>query len=235
MLTKVLSFGGGVNTTALLALVKLGKVNFDYVLFADTGCEWPETYNYIETVAKPLCEIPFITVKGKEGETDKLYDYLWKYKCIPFRTWRICTDKFKVKPIKKWVFSNLEDFEMSIGIDYGERHRAKSSGVDYPINYPLVEMKIDRKACMNLIRRAGIPPAQKTGCYICPFQRVSQWRELWDKHRDLFMKAEALEKNDPKYPEIYITSKPLEQIRKRRNETIQSDLGGGFACVMCHL
>lgn len=240
MMKQILSFGAGVNTMGLLALAKLGKIHFDYVLFADTGCEWPETYNYIEEVAKPLCEdlaIPFVTVRGQEGKdkVDNLYDYAWKFKFVPLRQYRICTDKFKVKPIKKWVFSHLDDFEMNIGIDFGEKHRARNSGVDYPINYPLVEQTIDRKGCKTLIKEAGIPQTRKTGCYICPFQRISQWRELWDNHKELYMKAEKLEKHSKFYPKTLITYKPLEQIRGKRDNSIQEDLDGGYVCMMCHL
>lgn len=48
MTEYVLSFGGGVNTAAILALAYRGKLQIDYAIFADTGCEIPETYDWIE-------------------------------------------------------------------------------------------------------------------------------------------------------------------------------------------
>ena len=61
-----LSFGAGVQTTAMLILVSKGEIEVDAVIFADTGAEHPETYGYIEKYDKPLCEkigIPFMTVR----------------------------------------------------------------------------------------------------------------------------------------------------------------------------
>ncbi len=86
--------------------------------------------------------------------------------------------------------------------------RAKG-GIDYVVNHPLVDMKINRLECRKIIKKAGIPQAGKTGCYICPFQRISQWRELLDIHKEIFLKVEALEKNGKKYPGTYISKKPL--------------------------
>ncbi len=233
IMKKILSFGGGVNTMALLALAKLSKIKFDYIIFADTGVEWPETYTYIKKIVKPLChelQIPFVTVKNKEP----MYDYFWRYKFIPLRYPRICTVKFKIELIKKWLFNNFTDFEVIIGISYEEKHRA-GGGIDYPVSYPLVEMKINRKECKKIIRQVGLPVPPKSGCYICPFQRISQWRDMWDRHPELFLKAEALEKNSKKYPDNLLARIPLEKLRKRRDYSVQTGLDGGFACVMCHL
>ncbi|MEM3161041.1 MAG: phosphoadenosine phosphosulfate reductase family protein, partial [Nitrososphaera sp.] len=44
----VLSYGGGVNSTALMILLVRHKLPIDYVIFADTGSERPETYTYLK-------------------------------------------------------------------------------------------------------------------------------------------------------------------------------------------
>ncbi len=65
---KVLSMGAGVQTTAMLfAFWKEEK--WDLVIFADTGDENIETYEYLENYIKPFCrvhKIKFVTVKDKE-------------------------------------------------------------------------------------------------------------------------------------------------------------------------
>jgi hypothetical protein len=58
---------------------------------------------------------------------------------------------------------------------------------------PLVEAGIDRTECVRIIEAAGLDVPQKSGCYICPFQRASQWRRLWELHPDLFERAARLE------------------------------------------
>ena len=68
---KVLSYGGGINSTAILALVKLGKYPMpDRIIFCDTGAERPETYCYMKYITKifPNIEIH----KRKENLIEQL-------------------------------------------------------------------------------------------------------------------------------------------------------------------
>jgi 3'-phosphoadenosine 5'-phosphosulfate sulfotransferase (PAPS reductase)/FAD synthetase len=63
---RILSFGGGVQTTALAILVAQGKVKADAVVFADTGAERPGTYDYMNSYTKPLLKesgVEFVTVR----------------------------------------------------------------------------------------------------------------------------------------------------------------------------
>ncbi len=67
---RILSFGGGLQTTALAIMVAKGELEIDEAVFADTGCEKPETYWYIENYIKPLflkLHIPFTVVQSKLG------------------------------------------------------------------------------------------------------------------------------------------------------------------------
>ena len=55
---KTFSFGGGVQSTAVLALQSMGELAepFDVYLLADTGDEHPDTYDYLEAFHRPLAE-----------------------------------------------------------------------------------------------------------------------------------------------------------------------------------
>ena len=53
---RILSFGGGLQTTALAIMVAKGELEVDEVIFADTGAEKPETYWYMENYTKPMLE-----------------------------------------------------------------------------------------------------------------------------------------------------------------------------------
>jgi hypothetical protein len=44
----VVSYGGGVNSTAMLIIARLKGIKVDAILFADTGNEHPRTYEFIE-------------------------------------------------------------------------------------------------------------------------------------------------------------------------------------------
>ena len=178
-----LSFGGGVNSVAMyLHLIEQG-VDFEAV-FVDHGCDLPETYKYVEKFRK---DYPVTVVKPQKP----LYDYSFHKKMFPHRRIRWCTDRFKRTVFNRYAKSPCFVF---IGYDYGERHRAKiSSENGREFRWPLIEAEIDRQGCKDIIKRHGLPVPPKSGCYICPFQRIDQLKKLSKEHPELFCKLERLE------------------------------------------
>lgn len=200
---KVLSLGAGVNSVALLVLKAQGKVDFDLAIFADTGAEHPETYQYIEQTIKPFCakhsiKLAFCKSKGKD-----LYEQFWAWKMVPLRRYRICTDHFKIRVIKKYLCKNYPDEQVItlLGFDAGEAKRAKQNCGN---EYPLIDLGIDRNGCREIIKEAGLPIPIKSGCYVCPFQKVHAIRWLKRVHPDLYEKAVALERNGRNFPKTTI-------------------------------
>ncbi len=118
---KILSFGGGLQTTALAILLAERKLQVDAVVFSDTGAEKPETWYYIENYIKPLFAsigLEFITVKHHR---ETLYENCWRLNIVPSIKWRWCTDKWKVRPILKYTKKAVQ----AIGFSLDERHRAE--------------------------------------------------------------------------------------------------------------
>jgi hypothetical protein len=213
---RVLSLGAGVNSTALLVLRAQGKVGFDIAVFADTGCEQPETYEYIEKVIKPFCKEHQIKLVFTNKEGKNLYDDNIERKIIPIRAWRSCTDKFKIRPIRKFLMANYPNTDITtiIGFCKGEEGRQKESGCGDIA--PLITMGIDRDGCIKIIQDAGLPIPIKSGCYFCPHQPMKSWLNILKKHPDLYAKAEALEKNGSRYPEFFLPyDMKLESLRKQ--------------------
>jgi len=210
-----LSFGGGVNSVAMHLLLINRGWEFESV-FVDHGTDWPETYEYLEMFNCWLQERDFepVTILKPDVEGfDNLYDFCDLKSIIPSMMFRWCTDKFKVSVLsnyyKKPCFNNL-------GIDFGESHRAKLNhkrGIEN--RFPLIEFRLDRVGCCLFIEDRGLPVPMKSGCFICPYQKNYQWKELRTIHPDLFCKAEQLEnkvnsirKEQNKKP-IYLSGKPL--------------------------
>ena len=228
---KVLSLGAGVNSTALLVLKAEGKVNFDLAIFADTGCEHPETYEYIEKVIKPFCQKHNIQLAIVKREGKNLYEQFWEWHMVPLRRYRICTDHFKIRVIRKYLCKNYgnEQITTLLGIDAGEAHRAKENCGN---EYPLIEMGIDRDKCKQIIKDASLPIPIKSGCYVCPFQKVRAIKWLKRKHPDLFQKAVLLEKNGQHYPKMTIKQgKTLEEVVSK---TEMCDYLGD-SCAFCEI
>lgn len=200
-----LSFGAGVNSTALMLLLLDEGVEFEAV-FSDTGCEKPETYEYLNLLEDQGYEITRIIPQIKEKGViyNNIYDYFWQAKLIPLMRYRICTVKFKTQPIEKYI---EKPCELMIGYDFGERIRRRlkdRKGITH--KFPLVERRITRDQCADIIRDHGLPVPMRSGCYLCPFQSKRDWKRLRDTHPELFKKAMALEENartrDP-HKELY--------------------------------
>ena len=195
---KYLSFGGGVNSVAMMLMLLDQGDEFE-AIFVDHETDYPETYEYFDMFQEYLRKLflPQITVlKPDVGTIEKkrfknLYDYYFFKRISPSIFVRSCTDKFKVTPVQKYVRTPCF---MLIGIDAGEAKRAKISmkkGIEN--RYPLIEQEIDRQGCKDIIKSHGLPIPVKSGCYVCPFQRKDQWIELRKKHPDLFCKAVQME------------------------------------------
>lgn len=232
---KILSFGAGVNSTAILVLHADGKYNIDAVIFADTFCEHPETYEHIFKTVIPLCErlgLPFHSVSR-----GNLFEEYWDKNIIPYRMFRSCTDKFKMRPIREFVKENYgEDVIYVLGIDYGEKHRVEKY-IGGNFEFPLIDMQLDREACKRIIKNFGLKVPIKSGCFFCPFTKKKGWIGLLKNHRKLFLEAEKFEKNSRAYPKYTLTNKPLQKIREAidNQQTLCGWIDGeGERCVFCH-
>jgi hypothetical protein len=208
----ILSFGGGRQTVALLLLMKdiLKNNEKAYVIFADTGGEHQETYDYINDYIIPYCRInniKFVRVYNKYGKT--LYDYCWDKRIVPSIKFRDCTSKFKIAPIRKFIREELgvtrkNPCYVHIGISYDEATRMNPSNVLYAKSvYPFVDGYRDiegRKTvedCAKIVAEEGWPVVPKSGCWFCPF---AQTADLLDPRYN--NKTRALEENGSRYPEI---------------------------------
>lgn len=204
-MNRFLSFGGGVQTTALLLMRDI--VPFDEVVFADTGNEWPGTYEYMEKWSKPYCEehsIPFISVRN--SDYDSLEDMCLQKKITPSRLQRWCTDKAKIRPIRKYVKEHLDGKAVAVmGISFDEYQRMHDPHWnEYTFEYPLIERHITREMCKDIIRKHGWPVPPKSGCWFCPFQRAKQWKELYQTEPLLYKRAITIEENSSGFPEFHM-------------------------------
>jgi hypothetical protein len=225
----VLSYGGGLNSTALLIFLIKNNYPLDLVLFSDTGDEFPHTYETVKYYKK-YCEsknIRFEIVRSKLA--DSLYTYMWNKKIVPSRIRRDCTSKFKISPMRKFLrneYGKDQKFLQYIGIDFDEYHRMRESDVKYIENdYPLVDMQIGREQCEQILINEGLPVPKKSGCYYCPFTTRPRWLKLLEENPQLLEKAIALEQNTLKYPQSnsLLHSIPLIKLKDRKTGNTKMD------------
>lgn len=231
-----LSLGAGIDTTAILLMPDVME-KIDFVMFADTGGENPETYEYMEKYIKPYLQTinkPLVIVHGEEKvnggmQTNMEQAYLG-WKMIPIRLMRHCTDKWKIRPMHNYLKANYPDeaLRVVIGFAFDEIQRVNSTRwKDQDVWYPLIEKKMTRDDCARYIASRGFPVPPKSGCFYCPFQRLDQWKNLRFKHPDLWKRAINLEKNGSNYPNTTLSNfrkhtKPmtLEEVDKKLGNSL---------------
>jgi hypothetical protein len=139
---KVLSLGGGTQSCALALMSAAGDLpKLDHVIFADTGGERPETYEYLEYLRKPLADagIPFHVVSAGDLFTEVMTD---TPPVLPFATRNAdgslgkvgkynCSYDYKRVPITRLVKKLVSD---------GKRGGWKSATVEQWIGFSLDEI-----------------------------------------------------------------------------------------------
>ena len=204
---NIVSYGGGINSTAMLIECVKRGIPVDLILFADTGGEKPHTYAYIETFSDWLTDhgyMPIITVKV---EAETLEEACLRKKCLPSIAYgfKSCSQRFKLEPQNKFInnlesareiWANGQRIVKFIGFDADESHRIRDySDKKYIVRYPLVEWDIGREECIQSIKDAGLCSPGKSSCFFCPSSRVSEIKALQAQYPDLAERAINMEEN----------------------------------------
>ncbi len=143
----------------------------DYILFANTGKERPETLDFVHEV-ETRWNVPIIWVEGTFGDYDlakesmtssvgfRVVNYATAARhgepfsemiewvncgIVPNRNARFCTKYLKVEPMARFLKSiGVADFETVMGIRFDEPNRYRKYKNDG--TFPLVDFKIDEGA-----------------------------------------------------------------------------------------
>lgn len=143
---RVINFSGG-KTSAYMTIHEYREG--DLVIFCDTGREHPKTYKFINDF-EAFENIPVIRLKWKNQE--KPFNALIekkKYKILPKRYKRFCTDELKIKTCKRYLRSiGIRKFENFIGFRADEPLRVKRRNQPYKNvidQFPLYEQGITKE------------------------------------------------------------------------------------------
>jgi len=144
-LKRVFNFSGG-KTSAYMTIHNYKQG--DLVIFCDTGREHPKTYKFINDF-EAFEKIPVIRLKyyGAENPFSEML-LKRKYKIIPNRVKRFCTDELKIKTCKRYLRSiGIRKFENFIGFRSDEPLRIKrrvQKFVNVIDKFPLYEQGINK-------------------------------------------------------------------------------------------
>lgn len=213
----IVNFGGGVDSTALLIeMVRRGAPAPDFVMFADTGGEKPETIEHVTKFSAWLIEHGYPAVTTARYTPKKVKYRTLEQCCIQNETlpslafgYKSCSLKFKAGPMDRFLkqqptikaawAASLKPTKY-IGYDCGPRDskRAINKVEDefYIYRYPLRKWGgFDRPACEKVCLDAlGYVPA-KSSCFFCPAMKEAEVADLAVNHPTLLARAIAMEDN----------------------------------------
>jgi len=200
----VISYGGGIQSTALVVLAMRERWPIDEIVHVDLlDAESPATREYVARFREWLCREygRDITVIERNMYRDMLDNpgftpVPWRIADGSAMLSRQCTRQYKVAPLTRYVYGRYpgERIGLMLGISVDEYHRMRDSSaarIDHV--YPLVDRRLTRWQCREIVERAGLAVPWKSSCWFCPYRSsVSQWA-LVQRYPDLLGMARELE------------------------------------------
>ena len=199
----LLSYGGGVDSTAAAIEILESGGRIDAALFADTRSEKPETYEYVEMFKKYLAEfgvvLHIVSYTAKNWKNYPRY-YGLEENCLTNGTlpsisfgFKSCSLKNKVQPQNAWTemyppaiyawsegrkVTKIIGYDSSAADNRRYAHRGNEEDPKYDFSYPLRELGWDRADCEARIRRSGLPVPMKSACFFCAASKADEIRAL---------------------------------------------------------
>jgi hypothetical protein len=208
-----MSFGGGVQSTAIAELVIRRDPRLlavapnlpELFIFADTGDEPEAVYAHVEMMRERIEAAGFrwltISKGGRLGDTaskGRVDLPVWveregKPGRMPIR--RTCTADWKIREIDKAVkrefainarLRNNRPAALStwMGISTDESQRTRISQDWWSVlSYPLLSLRWSRSDCIAYLASVNIT-APKSACVFCPFHGDAIWRSMSERDLD---------------------------------------------------
>ena len=209
-LIKIVNLSGGKDSTALaLFLLRLG-IKIDYIIFADTGKDFPQMLEHLrklsEYIKKNYPDAPEITVlkaeksfdylmfeytktKGKrEGQRGNGWATMW---C------RWCTIQLKQQVINKFCRSLGKPYINYIGIAADEPKRlAKATKRNA---FPLASWGVTEREALQFCYDLGFDWSglyehfDRVSCWCCPLKNLRELKTLWKYYPDLWAELKRMD------------------------------------------
>lgn len=190
----VISLGAGVQSSTMALMAAHGEITPmpKFAVFADTGDESTETISWVEQLERLL---PFPTyIAHRSVLSEHLLERghsqipafqpgsIGKRQCT--KHWKIVPVQQRIREITETKRKRLPDGFVTLwmGISTDEISRCKDSRVPWiKHRWPLIDLMMSRRDCINWMARNGYPEAPKSACVFCPYRSPKQWRASKDK------------------------------------------------------
>ena len=201
---QILSYGGGVQTVAMVVLVLRGLIaRPDHIVIADTSREKSSTWDYLDEIVQPALEAEGMRVEiaAHDLATVDLYahngDLLLPVYTETGKLPTFCSNEWKKRVVQRWLRSrNVQQCNVWVGFSTDEKTRWDAANHDtgwYVRKFPLYEMGFSRADCLAVIQDYGWPEPHASACWMCPNMDDSEWYKMRRDYPADFAKAVELE------------------------------------------
>ena len=250
MKPQVWSSGGGVQSTAIAALICQGKLPApDLAVIADTGREFSPVWDYLDDVVCPALQRVGVDLhiaphslatvdlwSGAEGDTLLVPAFTDKTG-EPGKLPKYCSQEWKTRVVQRFCRDQgISDADQWIGFTIDEMERMRVYHPDKPWQhvYPLVDLRMNRGDCLGMIERMGWPEPPRSACYMCPFRSDYEWTYMIETSPKDFSLAVELEREvQERDPNVFFhkSCQPLDTVDFSREPDLfakQCNAGGCF-------
>ena len=252
----IVSLSGGKDSAALAVHMRdrYPMIRSEYV-FCDTGCELPETYEYIErleallgTKVVRLNALDLLGIEKKPGRNP--FD-VWLNEVyggfLPSPRQRWCTRVLKIEPFEAYIGNDRAFSYIGIRGDedrdgYVSKKPPKLSELPniVPV-YPFKDDKIGISDVKAILEQSGLGMPEyykwrsRSGCYFCFYQQIGEWQRLREEHPDKFEEAKKYEKMNGTKQYTWNQGRTLDEIANLPGEYPLPIVDETEGCAICHL
>lgn len=198
---RVLSHGGGVQTSTILLMAERGEIEpFDVAFISDTRNESEKVWSYL-AYASERTRTPIIRVSNgdilEHIRRSKLPPDGKQVVTLPYylgdggQMMRTCTAVLKIDAVTQAIrkFLGLKKgqrvpkdttVEVAIGISTDEKWRAGGFPAEkwQAVSYPLLEQDMSFADCITWLEERQYRRPPRSRCIICPYRSNESWRQL---------------------------------------------------------
>jgi 3'-phosphoadenosine 5'-phosphosulfate sulfotransferase (PAPS reductase)/FAD synthetase len=186
---KIVSFGGGVQSTAMAVLAAQGKIEVDAFVFCDTGFEQSIVFDFLNAYTQPMLEkagIPFYIAKAEQYSSKfadmELPPFFTAIDGIEGRSPAFCSSLWKKRVFERFCNENFKQkkYDVLMGFSTDEIHRATRMKPSKKWNcvFPLLDLKMRRGDCIALVEREFNVGPPRSSCWMCPNHTQHEWDEV---------------------------------------------------------
>ena len=242
---QVWSSGGGVQSTAIAALIVMDELRPDYSIIVDTEREMRTTWDYLDKFVRPALErvdIVLHRVRKSHYTTVDLYSSNGDLLIPAYTNQNVeigklptfCSSEWKKRVMHRWATEQgIKKALVWMGFTIDELRRCKQILGKWQERYPLIERRMTRSDCIALVKKMGWPEPPRSSCYMCPNKSQQEWIWMKQHSSDDFKRAIKFEKYMRKKDDaIWLTQlgEPIEQIDFEKTDDL---FGGGCDSGMC--